>query len=366
VKQIGGAPHAVVIGAGFCGLTAAHDLAKHGIRVTVLELESEIGGLAGSFVVDGTRLEKFYHHWFTSDRYIVDLIHELGTSNKIVLRATRTGIFHANKMFRLSSPLDVLRFDPLPPIDRIRLGLLALRVRRIRDWRKLESLTAAQWLREMTGKRVFEVVWEPLLRGKFGAYAEEVSAVWFWNKLKLRGGSRGKDGREQLAYYDGGFAALADRLAANIHLHGGTIRTAAAVTQLVASEDRCVGVTVEGEVLPAQIVVATTALPVVADLVEPHLPHDYVASLRRIKYLANLCLVLELDRSLSETYWLNVNDPAFPFVGVIEHTNFESPEKYGGRHIVYLSKYLPETESYFGISDEEVLLASPDVVYEVF
>jgi len=77
--------------------------------------------------------------------------------------------------------------------------------------------------------------------------------------------------------------------------------------------------------------------------------------LRRIKYLANVCIVLELDRSLSETYWLNINDPSFPFVGVIEHTNFEPPRTYGGRHIVYLSKYLPESARLFRMPDSEVL-----------
>jgi protoporphyrinogen oxidase len=247
----GKALHAVIIGAGFCGLTAAYELAKHGIRVTVLEQELAIGGLAGSFIVNGIHLEKFYHHWFTSDRYIIGLIHELGLSDQIVLRSTRTGMFYANTMFRLSSPLDVLKFDPLPLIDRIRLGLLALRVRGIRDWRKLENLSAARWLRETTGEKVYKVVWEPLLRGKFGVYAEDVSAVWFWSKLKLRGGSRSKGGGEQLAYYHGGFAALADRIAENIRLHGGTVRTGVAITELATSEMRCVGIFAGGEFMSA-------------------------------------------------------------------------------------------------------------------
>lgn len=351
----GSPPHAVIIGAGFCGLTAAHELAKRGLPVTVLEQEQEIGGLAGSFTVSGTRLEKFYHHWFTSDRHIMELIDELGLGDNIILRPTNTGLFYANTIFRLSSPLDVLRFKPLPLIDRLRLGVLALYARRIRDWQKLEDLTAAQWLRDITGKRAYAVVWEPLLRGKFGIYADAVSAVWFWNKLKLRGGSRDEGGAERLAYYRGGFAALADRVAADIQARGGTIRTGATVSRLTSSQGRCIGVVVNGEELPADVVVATTALPIVADLVAPHVTEDYVAGLRQIKYLANLCLVLELDRSLSETYWLNINDPEFPFVGVIEHTNFEPPASYGGRHIVYLSKYLPETESYFNMSDDEAL-----------
>jgi len=66
-------------------------------------------------------------------------------------------------------------------------------------------------------------------------------------------------------------------------------------------------------------------------------------------------LVLELTQSLSDTYWLNVNDPSFPFVGIIEHTNFESPENYGGRHIVYLSKYLTHEDKLFLMNSDEVL-----------
>jgi protoporphyrinogen oxidase len=65
--------------------------------------------------------------------------------------------------------------------------------------------------------------------------------------------------------------------------------------------------------------------------------------------------VLELDRSLSDTYWINVNDPGFPFVGVIEHTNFDSPANYDGKHIVFLSRYLPKADPLWSYSDEQYL-----------
>ena len=179
-------PHVAVIGGGFCGLAAAWELGRRGVRATVLEHDAEIGGLAGGFVAGGARLEKFYHHWFTSDVHVMELIAALGRSAELVSRPTRTGTYYAHDFFKLSTPLDLLRFSPLPFPDRLRLGLLALRARRVRDWRALEDRTAADWLREMGGERVWRVVWEPLLRGKFGDLAEEVAAVWFWNKLKLR------------------------------------------------------------------------------------------------------------------------------------------------------------------------------------
>ena len=348
-------PHIVVIGAGFCGLAAAYELGRRGIRATVLEQDSEVGGLAGSFEVNGVQIEKFYHHWFSHDWQITKLVEELGKSDRVLLRSTRTGMYYANNFFRLSTPLDLFRFSALPFGDRIRLGLLALRVGRIRDWRSLEDRTATDWLREMGGERVYRVVWEPLLRGKFGDAAEDVAAVWIWNKLKLRGGSRGRSGKEQLAYYRGGFAALVEELVDAISIQGGVVKKGAQVTQLQVDSHRVQAVDCIQGTVSADAVIATPALPIIADLVNPHLPGEYVERLRKIRYLANICVILELDCSLSDIYWLNVNDPSFPFVAVIEHTNFEPVSTYGNRHVVYLSKYLPEEDSVFRMPDDAMV-----------
>ncbi|WP_295888255.1 NAD(P)/FAD-dependent oxidoreductase [uncultured Thiohalocapsa sp.] len=349
-----GAPHVGIIGGGFCGLAAAYELGRRGVRATVLEQDAEVGGLAGSFDVGGEQLEKFYHHWFTNDVHVMELVEALGAADQVLLRPTRTGMYYANRFFKLSTPLDLLRFSALPFPDRIRLGLLALRARRVGDWRGLEQRSAAAWLRDLGGERVYRVVWEPLLRGKFGAVADEVSAVWIWNKLKLRGGSRGKGGAEQLAYFRGGFAALAERLAAAIAEQGGRVQTATTVRGIDVTEGRVMAIDTTAGCTAVDAVIATPALPIIADLLAPHVDPGYLARLRRIRYLANLCVVLELDRSLSETYWLNVNDPDFPFVGVIEHTNFEPVDSYGGRRIVYLSKYLPEDNALYGMDDAAV------------
>jgi protoporphyrinogen oxidase len=347
--------HVAVIGGGFCGLAAGYELVRRDVRVTVFERDAEIGGLAGSFQTNGTRLEKFYHHWFTSDEHVMTLINELDLQDHVIMRATRTGTYYANKLFRLSTPIDVLRFRALPMLDRLRLGMLALRARRVQNWQELEGLTAVEWLRQMGGDKVYEVVWEPLLRGKFGKYASEISAVWFWNKLKLRGGSRGKSRQEQLAYFRGGFAALADQIGSHITSKGGNILVNRSVEGLVVDGGTVRAVIIGAERVPVDAVIATPALPMIADLIQPHVAPPYVEKLRRINYLSNVCLVLELEHSLSDLYWINVNDPDFPFVGVIEHTNFEPPASYGRRHIVYLSKYLTEDSELFKMEDDELL-----------
>lgn len=348
---------ALIVGGGFTGLAAAWELVAKGLKVLILEQDPATGGLAASFDVGGAPLEKFYHHWFRSDVHALDLAAELGCSNKLLFRDTTTGIFFTNGLFRLSKPIDLLRFTPLPLIDRLRLGVLSLRARAVKDWRELEGRTAKDWLLEVGGRRVYETIWEPLLKGKFGPYADDVGAVWIWNKLKLRGGSRNSKGGEQLVYFRGGFSGLCDEWTKQLVARGCVIRTGVSVKTLRAEGGGVVAVSTQ-ETFRAKTALITTPLPIAAAMLDAAAPRPYIESLQAIRYLANVCLVLELDRSLSDTYWINVNDPSFPYVGVIEHTNFEPQSTYGGRHIVYLSKYLPETQALYRMTPQEILAFS--------
>lgn len=347
-------PSVVVIGGGFTGLAAAYEITRQGIPVTILEKSEEIGGLAGNFSIGRQQLEKFYHHWFNNDEHVIQLAKEIGYEEELTYTPTKTGIYLANKIFKLSTPFDLLRFKPLNLLNRIQLGLLVLKARRVKDWKRLESLTAEEWLVRLCGPEVYRVVWEPLLRGKFGPFASEISAVFFWNKLVLRGGSRSKIGKEVLAYCHGGFAAFAKKITNAITSAGGVIQTGVPAEGLIVQDGCIKGVQTPKGVINAQAVIATPSLPIIADLCKPHVSSQYVDELRRIKYLANVCLVLELSCSLSEIYWLNVNSNDFPFIGVIEHTNFQPPKTCGNRHVVYLSKYLPETDDLYHMNKEQV------------
>src|SRR6185437_362185 len=355
-----------IVGAGFTGLSAALELARNGFKVTVVEKDSEPGGLAGSFTVGDQRLEKFYHHWFTSDQHIMRLVKSLGHEHDVRWHPTNTGMYFAHRLFRLSRPRDVLAFTPLSFINRLRLGYMTLAARRVKNWQELEGMTAMEWLVKLGGDEVYRVVWKPLLIGKFGEYAEEVSAVWLWNKLKLRGGSRGRAGQEMLAYYKGGFSALASQVTHAIDKCGGEIQLDTSVRAISSLAGRVNGLMTSKGFIPAGSVLLTVPLPLAADLVAPIAPSGYTESLRRIRYLSNICIVLELNRSLSSMYWLNVNDPSFPFVGVIEHTNFEPASTYAGRHIVYLSKYLPRSAELYRMCNEDAVEVAVGALTRMF
>jgi protoporphyrinogen oxidase len=357
----------VIVGAGFTGLTAAYALSKQGYKVRVIESDSTPGGLAGTFEFsDGVTLEKFYHHWFNNDRYVPELVKELGMENDIVTLPSNTGMYFNGRIWKLTTPLDLLRFKALSFIDRIRLGLLVFKVRKIKDWRTIEHLSIREWLESVCGKNVYRVVWEPLITSKFSIYAEAVNAVWMWKKLVLRGSTRNKKGSEELAYFKGGFGRLAESMVAAILREGGEVSFNEKVTRVQTNGDQIQSVMTNcGEVTGRQFLF-TPALPIIADFFEGTANSDWLASLRRVRYLGNKCLVLRLKHSLSNTYWLNVNDPGFPFVGVIEHTNFDTPENYKGTHIAFLSRYLPVEDTLWSYSDEKYVEFALDHLKRMF
>jgi protoporphyrinogen oxidase len=346
----------VIVGAGFTGLTAAYVLAKQGKRVHVIEADSTPGGLAGIFEFDdGVRVEKFYHHWFNNDVFVPELVKELGLEGDVILLPTRTGMYFNGRMWKLSTPLDLLRFKALSLIDRIRLGLLVFQVRRIKDWKTIEHLSIREWLEGMCGKSVYKVVWEPLINSKFSVYAEAVNAVWMWKKLVLRGSTRNDKGGEELAYFKGGFGRLAEALVTAIRANGGEVTFNSKVTGLITSGKTISAVTTKEGSVEGQKFLFTPSFPLIADMFQNSAEDAWLSKLRRVKYLGNMCLVLRLKHSLSDTYWLNVNDPGFPFVGVIEHTNFDSPENYKGTHIAYLSRYLATEDPVWEYTDQQYL-----------
>ncbi len=342
-----------ITGAGFTGLAAAYALSRQGKRVCLVEADDTPGGLAGTFKFDdGVKVEKFYHHWFNNDVYVPELVKELGMEGDIVLLPSQTGMYFNGRIWRLSSPLDLLRFRALSFINRIRLGLLVLQVRRIKDWKTIEHLSIREWLEPLCGKSVYKVVWEPLITAKFSVFAEAIGAVWMWKKLVLRGGTRNDKGGEELAYFKGGFGRLAEALVSAIRQNGGEVSFNCPVIGATASNGHITSLTTGNGSIQAANYLFTPALPIIADILKSNAP-EWTEGLRRVQYLGNICLVLRLKQSLSETYWLNVNDPGFPFVGVIEHTNFDSPEHYNGNRIAYLSRYVAVDDAVWAYSDEE-------------
>ncbi|MBI2873055.1 MAG: NAD(P)/FAD-dependent oxidoreductase [Chloroflexi bacterium] len=352
-----------VIGGGAAGLAAGYELTRHGHHAEVFERAPFLGGQASTFDVGGARLERAYHHLFTSDQDMMGLMGEVGLGSQLRWIESKVGIFCQDRIWPFVTPGDLLRFRPLSLVDRVRLGLVTLRLQRRREWRSLEGQTAAQWVLKHVGRGPYDVVLGPMLRGKFGEYHDQVSMVWLWNKFALRVTSRGKGLRgmqkERLGYPMCSFGAVFDEVGRRIVQAGGEVHTGASVERVVQEEGRATGLEVRlGDGEPQRreydAIIATVPSYVFPRLV-PGLPEGYLSRLRDVTYLAAVLVVLVLDRPLTSTYWLNIADRSIPFVGVIEHTNLVGPEHYGGKHVVYIANYLSRGHPLYQKGREELL-----------
>jgi protoporphyrinogen oxidase len=342
--------HIAIVGAGIAGLTAANELTKAGHRVTVFEAAAQAGGLAAGFRDDSWEwsLEHFYHHIFETDTAIRALTTEIGIADKLFFSAPVTAQWWRGRGYRLDGVKPVLQFSALPFHDRVRLGAAIGYLKYVlRDWRPLEQVTAAAWTRRVMGDNVYRTFVQPLLEGKFGPYAEEVNMAWLWSRFKAR--------TFKLGYYKGGFQGFSDALLAHVRQHGATVHLKSPITAL-NQHTRGWSVTASGH-SPIEVdSVIVTGAPGLLMKLAPQMPSEYLGNLKGLRSMGAVVMTLALTRPLTDgLYWLNMPKDQFPFLALVEHTNFVDSKHYGGDHLIYCGDYLDPAHEYFRLSKEELL-----------
>lgn len=339
-----------IIGAGYGGMAAAYDLRNAGHDVTIFESADYVGGLASGFKEPhwDWSVEKFYHHWFQSDSHMLGLIRELGLSDKVMFPRPLTVMYDRGRFYPFDSILKALLFPGLGfGLDKIRFGFVGLYLRLTNNWRALEQVTADEWMMKWAGKNVYEKMWKPLLIGKFGPYYRDVNMAWMWARIKAR--------TTRLGTFEGGFQKFADLFAERLRELGVEIRLGAQVKFIKRDQ---AGLSIAaGSVETFDRVLVTTSPNLMAKLC-PDLPEEYLKGLLGLKSMGAVVMVLSLKHQLSEDgyYWFNLpKEAGFPMLALVEHTNYVSPEHFGGDHIVYAGDYLEVGHEYFSLSDEQLL-----------
>ncbi len=260
-----------IIGAGFTGMAAAYDLTKAGHKVTIFEAADYVGGLASGFKEPGWdwSVEKYYHHWFASDMHMLGLIKELGWEDKVLFPRPLTVMYHNGKFYPFNSIVKALLFPGLGfGINKIRFGLVGVFLRLTNNWKALEKYTVDEWMRKWAGEKVYKMMWEPLVIGKFGErYYKQVNMAWMWARLKAR--------TTRLGTFEGGFQNFADLFADRLQEMGVEVHLQTPVT-LIEHTSGSSGVTVRSETTEAYDKVLVTLSPDGMARLVPSLPEEYL------------------------------------------------------------------------------------------
>ena len=323
-----------ILGGGITGLTAAYYLAKDGHRVTIIEKEKVLGGLAAGFKSNNWNwyLERAYHHLFSTDSDILNFAEEIGF-NKIYFKSPITASLFLikNSKFKilpLDTPVDLLKFPYLSFIDKIRAGIVISFLKLSPFLTMYKNMTSEIFLKKSMGINVWNTLWKQLFRGKFGKYAEIISASFIWARIKKR--------TKALGYIEGGFQIFINYVENLLKSLRVNLLTGYEIKEIKKRGEKFV---VNNQTY--DIIISTLPTPVLTKLTSNIFSEKYLSRFNKLKYLHAITLILETNNSvLNKTYWLNICTDKIPFMILAQHTNFADKKNYNNHHLAYIGWYV--------------------------
>ena len=344
-----------VVGGGMLGMTLALRLAQSGKQVTLYERASEFGGLASAWQVGDITWDRHYHVTLLSDTHLRSLLNELGLENEMRWVETKTGFYTDEKLYSMSNSVEFLQFPPLNLIDKFRLGATIFYASRIQDWKSLERIPVADWLRKLSGKRTFEKIWLPLLRAKLGENYQQTSAAFIWTTIaRMYAARRTGLKKEMFGYVSGGYARVLQRFAEKLQEEHVTLRLQSTATQATTTIRKTVQLEFSDGHKAEHDHVVFTVPSNVASNVCPQLTEAEKQRLNGIQYQGIVCASVLLKQPLDRFYVTNITADWVPFTAVIEMSALVDRAEFGGHSLVYLPKYFAAGDPILNLPDEAI------------
>jgi len=340
----------LVVGGGITGLVAAHELSSQGLPVLLVESSDRLGGILRVTLLKGASIpvEEYYHAVFPGQANTLRLIERVGLADRLEWSQGASGCRVGSTFHRVSTPIDLLRYRPLTLAERLRVGLLTLRMLLTKDVSRYDGVTAREWVTTRAGADAYRKFFEPLMRGKYADEADHIAASWLISRIRVRN-QRGDTG-ERLGYLRGSFKTLLDTLEARIAAGGGTILLGSRIESADVRDGRITRVTVRGQPYDVRAVISTIPPRELARVLEPS---GSVLDAYDLPYQGTVCVLLALDRSLTSVWWTNIMSKDLLFSALVEHTRFRSVADYGS-HVHYLASYPGDGSRFFDMPGDEV------------
>lgn len=336
-----------VLGGGIAGIYAAYRLAQAGYQVVIFEKENQLGGLAATFKIGSGYLEKFYHHLFQTDQIILKLIKELGLGDKFYFAKLKTAIYYQGRTYLLNGALDLLKFKPLSFFARLRTGAILFFLKKNKRWQSLAKIEADRWLAKWLGQKSHSILWQPLLKAKFGSFWQKVSMSWFWSRIHCRSA--------KLGYFQGGFKVLFDKLTSEVEKFGVEVNLKTDV-KLVRYDHKKNEVFIKTANQSENFDFVISTLPEsILPKVFQDLSTDFAEKFTCHSHLGAQTLILLLDRRLLDYYWLNINDSSFPFLVVVDQSYIASVANHNNLYPVYFGNYLNYDDPRWQLNQDDLL-----------
>jgi protoporphyrinogen oxidase len=339
-----------VIGAGHMGLVCAYELSKRGYCVDVFEREQEIGGMSAHFDFSGLSVEKFYHYITKCDNYLINLLKELDLYRYLNWTETKMGFYYNGRLYKWGGPIELLQFKGAGLIEKARYGFHVFYCGKLKNWQKLDNLSAVNWIKKWEGKKGYFKFWDNLFELKFGNLKDEASAPWFWSRISILAQSRKNIFKEVLGFMNGGSNTLLKKLQTEIEKNGGSIYLNSPIKSIDFQNGAVSSITTDNKQIPYDIVISTIPLQYLNKLAK--LPLNEAESLKSLENIGCVCVAVKVSRSVTNNFITNIADDRLGVTGIIDYSNLNVKLAMGGGGvIVYVPFYLHSAEEKYHAPD---------------
>jgi protoporphyrinogen oxidase len=240
----------------------------------------------------------------------------------------------------------------------------------VKDWKRLESIPVADWLTKLSGKKVFEKMWKPLLRAKLGENYQYASAAFIWAIIaRMYAARRSGLKQEMFGYLPGGYGRFFDRFAEKLQQQGVEICLNSPVAKVESQSGGGVSIQLaDGSAREFDQAIVTLPSSIATKLC-PGLSKAEKQQHDNIRYQGIICASVLMKNPLADYYVTNLIDSWVPFTAVIEMTTLVDRKELGGNCLTYLPKYVDPTDPMFEQSDEQIretFLSALEKMYPAF
>ncbi len=347
-----------VIGAGPMGLAVAYELILKGYKPEIFEADNRIGGMAASFNFDGLEIERYYHFHCLNDYAFFDLLDEIGLKRELKWKKTKMGFFYQNKLYKWGSLKSVLFFNKVSLFIRIRYLLQAFRCLTIKDWSKLDKISAVDWLKKWLGIKGYSILWGKLFEYKFYNFSSKISAAWIWSRIKRLGKSR-KGLEEKLGYLNDGSLVLINKLEKIIKKNGGTFHLSNPVLCINPIKNGGAIIKSRNKTDTYDSVITTIPIPLLTKIfIESGIDNNIIKNYEKTISIACACIILKTRKKVTDNFWTNINDNRYSIPGIVEMSNLRELDS----HITYVPFYVPQKHPNYLKSDSSLIKEAWDCI----
>ena len=290
-----------VIGAGPAGLTAAYKLQLAGVKVTLFEASSTVGGMAKSFELWEQIVDLGPHRFFSSDprvnKFWLDAV-----DNEYVMVNRLTRIYYKNRFFSYPiQALNALRGLGLFEAIRCVVSFIIVKIKPKKDESKFDS-----WVINRFGSRLFGIFFKSYTEKLWGIKCSVLDADFAAQRIKklslyeaIKGaifGNKNNKHRtlvDEFAYPKLGAGDVYNKLSKKFVTAGGDLRVNSLVSDIKLINEKVLISTSESNLSEYDHVISTMPLTLLVQKIAA--PNEIIEKTKQLRFRNTILVYLKVQ-----------------------------------------------------------------------